>query len=279
MHSDNGTNFVGAENVLNSLIQEMPKDPSFQQFNKEKNIDWKFQPPRAPHFGGAHESLVRSTKRALYRALEIEKEGLRYPTDEMLRTLLAEIGGMLNARPLTYVSTDPSDFRPLTPNDFLNRPPTYDLPPGSFSDALPRERFRYVQRSSQLFWDLWTKIYLPSLVPRKKWKLEQPNLAIGDVVLMIDPNQPRGQWKIGHIIQTFPGEDGLVRVVKIQTETGVYSRTIHRLCLLERASTIRTPNTADSAMENNVPAQTTRCSHLRALHSTRRGLDSSIASA
>jgi hypothetical protein len=77
----------------------MPNDPSFQRFNKEKNIDWKFQPPppQAPHFGCAHESLVRSTKKALYRALEIEKEGLQYPTDEMLRTLLAEIGGMLNA--------------------------------------------------------------------------------------------------------------------------------------------------------------------------------------
>jgi hypothetical protein len=75
----------------------------------------------------------------------------------------------------------------------------------------------------------WAKIYLPSLVPRKKWKAEQPNLAVGDFVLIIDPNQPRGQWKIGHIIQTFPGEDGLVRVAKIQTVTGVYSMVIHRL--------------------------------------------------
>ncbi len=102
----------------------------------------KFQPPRAAHFGGANESLVLLTKKVLYRALEIEKEGLRYPTDKMLHTLLTEIGKMLNARPLTYVSTDPSDFLPLTPNDFLSRPPAYDLPPGSFSDALPRERFR-----------------------------------------------------------------------------------------------------------------------------------------
>jgi hypothetical protein len=40
VHSDNGINFVGAENELNSLLQEMPKDPSFQRFNKEKNIDF-----------------------------------------------------------------------------------------------------------------------------------------------------------------------------------------------------------------------------------------------
>jgi hypothetical protein len=268
VHSDNGTNFVGAENELNSFIQELPKSGAFQQFLKVKNIDWRFQPPRAPHFGGAHESLIRSTKRALYRALEIEKAGLRYPSDEMLRTLLAEVGGMLNARPLTYTSTDPADFRPLTPNDFLNRPPTYDLPPGDFSDALPRERFRYVQRTAQLFWDLWTKFYLPSLVPRKKWKTKQQNLAIGDVVLMIDSNQPRGQWKLGHIIKTFPGEDGLVRVVEVQADTGIYKRAVHRLCLLERApkdsSTIE--NSQADPAEASRKISTAHCHRLRAYY-------------
>jgi hypothetical protein len=68
---------VGAENELNSFIQELPKSGAFQQFLKVKNTDWLFQPPRAPHFGSAHESIVHSTKRALYRALETEKAGLR----------------------------------------------------------------------------------------------------------------------------------------------------------------------------------------------------------
>jgi transposase InsO family protein len=169
VHSDNGINFVGAENELNSLLQEMPKDPSFQRFNKEKNIDWKFQPPRAPHFGGAHESLVRSTKKALYRVLGIEKEGLRYPSDEILRNPAGQ--DRWNAeRPTLNASTDPSDFRPLTPNDFLNRPPAYNLPPGSFSYALPDERFWYVQRSAQLFWDLLDE-NLP-FVPRSAQEVE-----------------------------------------------------------------------------------------------------------
>jgi hypothetical protein len=54
-------------------------------------------------------------------------------------------------------------------------------------------------------------------------------------VLLIDPNQPRGQWKLGHVIKTFPGEDGLVRVVEVQAKTGIFKRAIHRLYLLERA--------------------------------------------
>ncbi len=89
---------------------------------------------------------------------------------------------------------------------------------------------------------------------------------------MIDPNQPRGQWKIGHIIQTFPGEDGLVRVIKIQTKTGVYSRVIHRLCLLERASTISVLTAADPAIDKTVQIRAARCSHLQILYSNRHGL-------
>ena len=58
---------------------------------------------------------MTSTKLALYRALELEKKGLRYPTEEMLRTLLFEVAGLLNSRPLTYTSSDPEDLRSLTP--------------------------------------------------------------------------------------------------------------------------------------------------------------------
>ena len=83
---------------------------------------------------------------------------------------------------------------------------------------------------------MWTKFYLPSLAIRKKWKREQENLAVGDVVLIIDANLPRGQWKIGHIERIFPGKDGLVRVVEVKTAAGLYTRAIHRLCLLERAA-------------------------------------------
>lgn len=243
VQSDNGTNFVGAERELNDLVLSLQDNPKLLKFRTKRVIKWHFQPPRAPHFGGAHESLVRSTKKALYRALEVEKGGLRYPMDAMLRTLLAGIASFLYARTLTYASSDPEDFRPLTPNDFLDRPPTADQLPGSFDASLPRERFRYVQRMAQLFWDLWSKMYLPSLVTWKKWKSTHQNISVGDVVMLLDPNQPHGQWRIGHVIKVYPGNDGLVRVVQIQTKDGVFSRAIHRLCLLERAII---PSNADS---------------------------------
>ena len=199
---------------------------------------------------------MRSTKLALYRVLDNEQKVYRYPTEETMRTVLFEIAGLLNSRPLSYVSTDPGDYRALTPNDFLNRPPTADTPFGDFKDALPRETYRYVQRTMNTFWDIWKTQYLQSLIPRKKWQRVERNFAVGDIVLLMDKNLPRGQWKVGKIISVYPGEDDLVRVVQVETDDGEYRRAIHTLCLLEPIKQ-DTDSTADPAMSvsgEHVPA-------------------------
>jgi hypothetical protein len=236
IHSDNGTNFVGAERELREAVEALHASGEVPVFMEKAGIDWNFQPPRTPHFGGAHESLVKSTKRALYNALEIEGKSLRHPTEDVLRTLLYEVAGLLNTRPLTYVSSDPEDFRPLTPNDFLNRSPTAFPPAGCFDDASPREHYRYLQRLLNLFWDIWRSGYLQSLAARKKWKVQRPNFTVGDIVLEINKTLGRGQWNIGHIVQVYPGSDGCVRAVDVQLPTGIFRRGITELCLLESSS-------------------------------------------
>jgi transposase InsO family protein len=80
IHSDNRTNFVGAERELRESIEEMYASKVVPDFMEKVGIKWTIQPPRTPHFGGAHASLVRSTKKALYNALEQEKSSVRYPT-------------------------------------------------------------------------------------------------------------------------------------------------------------------------------------------------------
>ena len=112
IRSENGRNFVGAEKELMVQMKIMQNSGELQDWNQRKGITWKFQPPSAPHFVGANESLVRSPKLALNRALELEKKGMRYPTEEMLRTLLFEVAGLLNSRPLT-TSSDHEDLRSL----------------------------------------------------------------------------------------------------------------------------------------------------------------------
>ena len=168
----------------------------------------------------------------------------------MLRPLLFEVAGLLNARPLTYASSDPDDFRPLTPNDFLNKAPVADLPAGDFTRALPRDHYRYVQKMTNLFWDLWKGAYFQSMAARKKWQTKQRNLAVGDYVLENWKTAPRGQWKTGHVVKTYPGVDGLVRAVDVKLPTGIFRRGVAELCLLEPYSDGRSTSDSPSSGED-----------------------------
>jgi hypothetical protein len=101
---------------------------------------------------------------------------------------------------------------------------------------------------ANLFRDLWTKIFLPALVPRRKWVAEERNFEVGDSIMLSDNNWLPNQWKAGRIIEVCPGSDGFVRVVKVKTDCGEYLRPTHRLVLLEPYSAV-----LPSASGENVP--------------------------
>ena len=153
--------------------------------------------------------------------------------EEVLRTWLFEVASLLNSRPLCYVSSDPQDFRSITPNDLLGRRPRNEASQHLVAEELPKDRFKGVQRLTKFFWDLWIKQYLPTLVARRKWTTKQRNFQPGDEVLIVEPNLPRGRWRTGRVTAVYPGRDGLVRVAKVGTEDGEITRPIHRLCLLQ----------------------------------------------
>ena len=71
---------------------------------------------------------------------------------------------------------------------------------------------------------------LPLLNPRAKWRQEQPDLKVDDVVLLVDKNTPRGQWRLGRVQETFPGRDSHVRVVSVKVGTTSLTRPITQLC-------------------------------------------------
>jgi len=180
--------------------------------------------------------------------LDKELNGQRNPSEEILRTLLFEVSGLLNSRPLTYVSSDEDDIRPLTPNDFLNRAPIADLPVGDFSRALPRDHYRYVQRMADRFWELWHGAFLQSMTSRRKWTRPARNLAVGDFVLDDWKDAPRGRWRTGRVVRTYPGKDELVRAVDVEFSTGILRRGANQLALLEPSSLA--PEAGSSSGEN-----------------------------
>ena len=64
MVSDCGTNFVGAVNGLKALVNELDQD-KIQQSTVHRGVKWNFNPPGAPHFGGIHETMIKSAKKAI----------------------------------------------------------------------------------------------------------------------------------------------------------------------------------------------------------------------
>lgn len=71
-------------------------------------------PPNAPHFGGMWEREIRSIKAALRVTM-----GSRTVFEEVLHTVLVEMEGILNSKPIGYASLDVADPDPITPNLLL----------------------------------------------------------------------------------------------------------------------------------------------------------------
>ena len=91
------------------MLTEMIKgwDPKeLKQFGVEPRMDRKFSTPAAPHQNGSAESLVKSTKIALKKA--IGEQGL---TPFEFYTSLMEIAKLINERQclISRIPNDPND--------------------------------------------------------------------------------------------------------------------------------------------------------------------------
>ena len=84
------------------------------------------------------------------------------------------------------------------------------------------------------FWKKWSVEYLSSLQQRNKWRTENVQPAVDDIVIINEDNTPPMCWPVARIIQTFDGNDNIIRVVQVKTQTGVFIRPVSRLIPLHR---------------------------------------------
>ena len=230
--SDNGTNFVGAERELRELVEALDTK-KIEKSTADKGIKWTFIPPHGPHFGGVHETMIKSAKRAIYAVL-----GNADVNDEELMTAFIGAEDLLNSRPITYQTANPEDDLPLTPNHFLHGRIGGEFAPSTVDtdDYTARIRWRRVQELVRHFWSRWMRELLPSLSRRPKWHGIRDNIKVGDLVLVIEKDVPRGKWLMGRIVETFTGSDGKVRSAKVRVRGTIYRRPIVKLCPLELSS-------------------------------------------
>ncbi|XP_015373926.1 PREDICTED: uncharacterized protein LOC107168892 [Diuraphis noxia] len=230
LYSDNGTNFIGAKKILLSWASNLTKESKFNDQLSELGIEWQFIPPSAPHFGGLWESAVKSAKQHL-----VKSSNGALLTYEETSTLLCRIEAVLNSRPLTATSSDPSDFNVLTPGHFLIGCPLTSPPEPNVLNV-PENRlrkFQLIQARVQYFWKRWSSEYLPQLQRRGRWTSNSENISVGDLAILKQDNIPPFQWQMVRVVKVCPGADGVVRVVTVRNAVGAeYVRPVRKLARL-----------------------------------------------
>ena len=219
IHTDNGSNFVGAKNDLKALyvfLQHTYKEDVIHKFLQKHKVEWHCIPERAPHFGGLWEAAVKSAKHHLKRVL-----GEQRLTFEEMSTVAAQVEACLNSRPLgAYYCHSPDGIIPLTPGHFLVGHSLLAFPEDKVDEKMELcKRWNLCQAVTQHFWERWSKEYLQQMQSSRKWATATPNLEVGDIVLVKDDFTFQQHWSLAKVTATYPGEDGLVRAVDIMTAT------------------------------------------------------------
>ncbi|XP_065083282.1 uncharacterized protein LOC135705462 [Ochlerotatus camptorhynchus] len=228
-YSDNGTNFVGASNLLKEQLKAITEHCAVTFTNVSTR--WLFNPPLAPHMGGPWERMVRSVKVAMAAIADHP----HHPSDEVLETVALEGESIVNSRPLTYIPLDHADQEALTPNHFLLygtqgiNQPSRDL---QHEYATLRDSWKLSQYLVDMFWSRWLHEYLPTLTRRTKWFQPVKPLTPGDLVVVVDEGKRNG-WLRGRILDVVTGKDGQVRRAVVHTSRGMVSRPATKLALLE----------------------------------------------
>ncbi|GFT37322.1 integrase catalytic domain-containing protein [Trichonephila clavipes] len=153
-----------------------------------------------------------------------------------------------SALPLTYVSENPEELIPLTPNMFLisNKNSNIEDIEELNSNSL-NKRIKY---RSKLLKDLRQRFrneYLSQLIQKHNEK-ESRDPQIGEVVLVGDDNKKRLFWALAKIIELIPGRDGKIRTVRLKTQHGKMLRPIQSIYPLE----IRSNKNLQRGMEESI---------------------------
>eukprot|EP00794_Sanderia_malayensis_P017243 gene17243-biopygen14837 len=238
VNTDNAKTFKAAANLMKKLF----KDNDFNSFQQANRIKWRFNLPRSPWWGGYFERMVGSVKRCLRKVL-----GNARLTSDELTTVLVEVEGTLNSRPLTYLYDELGEV--LTPSHLIHGFRLSSLPGDidltDYSDNTQdklTKRFVYVSKKLSHFWNRWRKEYLTDL--REFHKMTTINIkpiAKGDLVLLHEDNVKRSLWKTGLVEDLIIGKDGkcrgaVVRKVSSRGKLETLTRPLQKLVPLEISS-------------------------------------------
>ncbi|KAG5683928.1 hypothetical protein PVAND_013185 [Polypedilum vanderplanki] len=241
--SDNGTNFIGANNVLcreyekqRDEIYRARKTINDHFIAQLKEFRWEFIPVKASWMGGFYERLIGELKRGMKAEISAKGIDLR-----AFKIAMYETAHRLNCRPLTHLPVSHEEDELLTPHHLAKNRSGWPMLPSAHnlkeSNIAIDERSYYVEGqklADKITRSFYAK-YLPELTLRQKWNRKEPPLKVGDLVLVIDPNQSRSQWSRGIVHALRPSGDGIPRSAEIRFADGVKTRAVQHLVKIEIA--------------------------------------------
>jgi hypothetical protein len=135
------------------------------------------------------------------------------------------------------LSNNPDNLHVLTPGHFLIGTSLLALPDHNLLDVPSNRLSKWlcVQQMIQQLWKHWSHDYLHQLQQRNKLKNFQPNVKIGELVIVKEDKLPHLVWKKAEINELRTGKDGLTRAVTLKNTTGTFKLPITKLCVLPKA--------------------------------------------
>uniref|UniRef100_A0A182FMQ6 DUF5641 domain-containing protein n=1 Tax=Anopheles albimanus TaxID=7167 RepID=A0A182FMQ6_ANOAL len=166
---------------------------------------------------------------------------------------------MINMRPLTHVPLDRDDEAPLTPNHFLLGSSSGVKPlilPGEappdlkntwkaaqqannriwerwIKTGILKNTWKAAQQANNRIWERWIKTYLTTIRKPSKWFDPVRPMKVGELVLIVDENNPRNCWPRGIVVDVTTSRDGIVRRATVRTAKGTrLERPVSKLVAL-----------------------------------------------
>ena len=168
--------------------------------------------------------MKRSLRKILSRSTVIYEE---------LVTIVTEIEGIINCRPLTYIYNDNTEV--VIPSHLIYGRRLFSKPSNEKSDKFNVEnltrRMKYLYTLIQHYWNRWKLKYLNELREYHRCgKEEDTRINIGDIVLVEDPTLKL----LGKITKHIKGHNERVRTekVKIYNNNSIHQLINHPICKL-----------------------------------------------
>ena len=247
--TDNATYFVSGEDQMKRWLQSLSwRKIQTDTTTAEPRSAWHFWTSRASSKAGCVERIVGIFKNSLYRAF-LHKSAYEMKakfTPSEFRTIAKECAGLVNHRPLSYVSVD--DHNALT-TDVVVTPSMMVI--GRDLEILPKDfrfqkssEFRKVLRNTgqlkdinkvyhqrqvamDVFWNSFESQYLEQLkLPRKFFRQFEHEIPPGTFVLLKEPGFKKQKFLPCIVVGVNKRPDGLINSLDVKCTE--YATTITR---------------------------------------------------